>query len=609
MNKYCISRFGSIRIKTPEVSIGNVKIGAENPIAVQSMTNAKTQDVEASLRQCIALAEAGCQIIRLTAQNIDAAKALGEISKKFKAAGFQTPLVADIHFLPQAAMEAVEHVEKIRINPGNFADKKNPNAKDLSESQYNAELDNVRQKLLPLIKRCKELGRAMRIGSNHGSLSDRIVGRYGDTPLGMVESAFEFARICKELDFNNLVFSFKTSNTRIMTQTYRLAVKMMAEQDLLYPLHLGVTEAGFGEDARIKSAMGIAGLLLDGIGDTIRVSLTEDPVEEIPVAKDLASLIEKIRAKTSPNFAELSKLDEKLDFFSYSKRESFEISQIKVGASNVPQTACFGECPNADIQFREGNIAKLENAEIIFGKYESPEALNADMKNSIVAAEIPNALLKDFEDAIKSAEESKNLILVAPSPVEGRHAVGEARLLAAQLKNMEAKTPVWLKFDSSKTADENAGELSKLHEASIYLGSLMCDGIGDIASVEFAKTPERNLEICLNILQGARARRSKAEYIACPSCGRTLYDIQEAAAKIQAATSHLKDITIGIMGCIVNGPGEMADADFGYVGGAPGKINLYKAKECVEINIPQEVAIDRLIALIKSEGKWSEPKQ
>ncbi len=604
MNDYCISRFNSVRMPTAEVSIGNVKIGANNPIAIQSMTNTKTQDVDASVKQCIALAEAGCQIIRLTAQNLEAARALGEISKKFRAAKFDNPLVADIHFMPQTAMEAVEHVEKIRINPGNFTDKRLQEGREYTDSEYEAELDKARQKLTPLVKRCKELGRALRIGTNHGSLSDRIVRRYGDTPFGMVEAAFEFARICRDLDFHNIVFSFKSSNTRVMTQTYRLAAKRMKEEGFSYPLHLGVTEAGFGIDARIKSSIGIGGLLFDGLGDTIRVSLTEDPVEEIPVAKSIAKLADSIRAKNA-----VPQLDENIDFTSYARRETYSISQehLKIGGNASPAVASFGESKSADICF--GTDGASEKKSFIAKKYETAAELEkdlAELKN--VAAEIRLDKIGEFSDIIKSA---KNLVLIAPPPEMGRHSIGEARMLAAKLENMGAKTPIWLKFDSQKVSPINAGsdELSKLNEASMYIGSLICDGYGDIVSVDISASPEKNAEYALAILQGARARRSKAEYVACPSCGRTLYDIQGAAAKIQAATRHLKDITIGIMGCIVNGPGEMADADYGYVGGAPGKINLYRGKKCVEMNIPQEESIERLVALIKSDGKWTEPAE
>ena len=600
-NNYCTSRFNCVRLKTREVNVGGVKMGADNPIVVQSMTNTKTQDVEASFRQCIQLAEAGCQIIRLTAQNLEAARALGDISKKFRAAGFSTPLVADIHFLPQTAMEAVEHVEKIRINPGNFTDKKLEGKPDYTDAEYAAELDKVREKLTPLVMRCKELGRALRIGTNHGSLSDRIVRRYGDTPFGMVEAAFEFARICRDLNFHNLVFSFKASNTRIMTETYRLAVRRMLEEGFDYPLHLGVTEAGFGIDARIKSSMGIGGLLFDGIGDTIRVSLTEDPVKEIPVAKMLLSLAGKVRSENA-----IRQEKENIDFYSYTRRPARAVVCIntKIGENAVPPVASMGKSQHAEFAF-ENKLCRLDGqSAILYDKFSDACKLSeALLKNAFVAAEIDTEKLLDFGDALKA----KNLLLVPPSPSGGRHAVGEARLFAARLKELNCDAPIWLKFDRSKATNADGDEMSLLSEASIYLGSLLVDGIGDMASVEISQDPDKNAQYALAILQGARARRSKAEYIACPSCGRTLYDIQSAVAKIQDATSHLKNVTIAVMGCIVNGPGEMADADFGYVGGAPGKINLYKNKKCVEVNIPQEESIERLVALIKSEGKWVEP--
>ena len=581
------------------MSVGNVKIGGKNHIVVQSMTNTKTQDVEASVKQCIQLAEAGCEIVRLTAQNLEAARALKDISKKFRAAGFDTPLVADIHFLPQTAMEAVEHVEKIRVNPGNFTDKRIDGKTEYTDSEYEAELEKVRAKFEPLVLRCKELGRAIRIGTNHGSLSDRIRLRYGDTSYGMVEAAFEFARICRDLDFNNIVFSFKASNTRIMTQTYRLAAKMMRDEGFSYPLHLGVTEAGFGIDARIKSSMGIGGLLFDGLGDTIRVSLTEDPVEEIPVAMDIARLAEKIRAEKAAALT-----DENIDFYNYNKRESVSLADGKIGGSAVPAVATFGKSKDADFQFENGTAAIDGAKKILVKKYASAEELSADIKRyDTVAAEIATADIAKFADAAKSG----NVVFVPPAPADGRHAVGEARMFAAELKRLSLKNPIWLKFDSSKLENREADELSKLNEASIYIGSLLADGIGDIASVEICDDAEKNAKYALAILQGARARRSKAEYIACPSCGRTLYNIQDAVAKIEAATSHLKDVTIAVMGCIVNGPGEMADADFGYVGGAPGKINLYKGKKCIEVNIPQEESIERLISFIKAEGRWTEP--
>lgn len=606
MKKYCISRFNCVKTPVRKVNVGGVVIGDGN-IVVQSMTNTKTCDVDASVKQCIQLAEAGCQIVRLTAQSLDAAKALGDISKKFRAAGFSTPLVADIHFLPATAMEAVEHVEKIRVNPGNFTDKQRTGeTSDYSESEYTADVEKARAKFVPLVRRCKELGRAIRIGTNHGSLSDRIIRRYGDTPDGMVAAAFEFAKMCIDENFHNFLFSFKSSNTRVMTQAYRLAAAKMAEElGGNYPLHLGVTEAGFGIDARIKSSMGIGGLLFDGLGDTIRVSLTEDPVEEIPVAISLARLAEKVRAQKA-----VEQKEENIDFYSYSRRacNTIDLGEIRIGAKAVPAAASFGKSDCADFCV-ENSESILKNGSKIrvekFGAGDSEKFAKAAGESAMLAAEIATADLPALADTLRKAE---NTVLIAPKAADGRHSVGEARMFAATLAELKISAPIWLKFDKSAAVNRDGGEMPLLGEASIYIGSLLVDGIGDIASVEITGDAQKDAQYCLAILQGARTRRSKAEYIACPSCGRTLYDIQEAFAKIQSATSHLKDITIGVMGCIVNGPGEMADADFGYVGGAAGKINLYKNRECVERNIPQEESIERLVALIKKEGRWSDPK-
>ena len=606
MKKYCISRFNCVKTPVHKVNVGGVVIGDGN-IVVQSMTNTKTCDVEASVKQCIQLAEAGCQIVRLTAQSLDAAKALGDISKKFRAAGFSTPLVADIHFLPATAMEAVEHVEKIRVNPGNFTDKQRTGeTSDYSESEYTADVEKARAKFVPLVRRCKELGRAIRIGTNHGSLSDRIIRRYGDTPDGMVAAAFEFAKMCIDENFHNFLFSFKSSNTRVMTQAYRLAAAKMAEElGGNYPLHLGVTEAGFGIDARIKSSMGIGGLLFDGLGDTIRVSLTEDPVEEIPVAISLARLAEKVRAQKA-----VEQKEENIDFYSYSRRacNTVDLGEIRIGAKAVPAAASFGKSDCADFCV-ENSESVLKNGSKIrvekFGAGDSEKLAKAAGESAMLAAEIATADLPALADTLRKAE---NVVLIAPKAADGRHSVGEARMFAATLAELKISAPIWLKFDKSAAVNSDGGEMPLLGEASIYIGSLLVDGIGDIASVEITGDAQKDAQYCLAILQGARTRRSKAEYIACPSCGRTLYDIQEAFAKIQSATSHLKDITIGVMGCIVNGPGEMADADFGYVGGAAGKINLYKNRGCVERNIPQEESIERLVALIKKEGRWSDPK-
>lgn len=595
MNKnYTLSRFACKRMPTRVVKIGDLEIGGNNPIAVQSMTNTKTMDVEASVKQCIELAEAGCQIIRLTAQNIQAAQALEHISKKFKAAGFNNPLVADIHFLPQAAMTAVEFVEKIRVNPGNYTDKKFTKL-EYTDLEYEEELEKLREGFLPLLRRAKELGRALRIGTNHGSLSNRILTRYADTPLGMVEAALEFVRICEAENFKNVVLSFKASNTRVMTQAYRLASQKMQEEGFDCPLHLGVTEAGFGVDARIKSAMGIGGLLLDGLGDTIRVSLTEDPVEEVPEGIELVKFIEKFR-----NNQESKSIEEKLDVYSYSKRESYtlDLGNLKVGGNSSHAVAEFAEESPAEINFNSENIAKLgEDFAIKTYTIADKETLVADLNSgkklalNISIADLEAGLIEVLQNACL-----ETFALIAPKPTENRHYVGECRYLVALLEKFGVKCPIFLMLSKEYFTETEPDKM--LNEASIYLGSLLADGIGDIELINIYPDAKDDVKMCLAILQGARARKSKAEYIACPSCGRTLYNIQETAKKIEEKTSHLKDITIGIMGCIVNGPGEMADADFGYVGGAVGKINLYKGQTCVEVNIPQEQAIEKLLELI-----------
>jgi len=606
MNKYTDSRFNCVRFKTREVKVGAVGIGGANPIRLQSMTNTKTQDVKASVKQCIELAEAGAELIRLTAQNLEAARALKDISKEFRAAGFSNPLVADIHFLPQTAMEAVEHVEKIRVNPGNFTDKKKGAPVDYTDALYAEELERVREKFTPLVLRCKALGRAIRIGTNHGSLSDRIISRYGDTSFGMVEAAFEFARICRDLNFNDIVFSFKASNTRIMTQTYRLAAKMMAQQDMNYPLHLGVTEAGFGRDARIKSAIGIGGLLFDGLGDTIRVSLTEDPADELPVAKEIAALAARVRS-TKP----VAQFEEGIDFYSYSRRASqkVEVANVPAGASAPVAVAEIlqggakptGKAELSMLRCPDGSLKSADGA-FIYKKYSAPAALEADLK-TFASAKIAAEISAENAEAFRAVFDAhKDRLFAAPSaPSNGRHAIGEARLLAAKLKAANVSAPLFILCDSSKLSAPELDSDGRLNEASIYIGGLICDGFGDIVCLDIAGDTAEDTTMCFDILQGARARRSKAEYIACPSCGRTLYDIQETAKKIKAYTEHMKGVTIAIMGCVVNGPGEMADADYGYVGGAPGKINLYKARTCVEMNIPQDEAIDRLLKLIEND--------
>lgn len=668
---YCPSRFGTLRRPTREVKIGSVPVGGTHPVVIQSMTTTPTLDVDATVRQCIALAEAGCEVIRITAQNSKAAKALKEIRRRLNEDGFQKiPLVADIHFLPQAAMEAVEHVEKVRINPGNYADKKKFEQKEYSDDDYNRELERLHEAFSPIVLRCKELGRAMRIGTNHGSLSDRILNRYGDTPLGMCESALEFIRIAESHGFRDIILSMKASNPKVMIQAYRLIVTKMDLENMHYPLHLGVTEAGDGDDARIKSAIGIGSLLLDGLGDTIRVSLTEDPVYEVPVARDLVRQMENRRTRepvrTSPD---------PLDPFSYQKRPipSIEVSpKVRIGPLDPPtviQTApALGDCPDparwlhkiAQIQ-DDLNEARMEGL-LITGNPKDLAILADCMEINRVPVEyliwdtdgIPEEEMDSFFASLPSSsfalrtittvaglktfvssaatnrirpvlsvspeilaqsdpgDLSGNLlswITLDPSCIQNSlHPVGAWRQLHEVVHSLGLKNPLWLRHRREFVPhSEQSAFATVLLEASVFAGSLLCDGIGDALSVETVTDPIQSTTLAYNILQGARCRSTKTEYVACPSCGRTLFDLQSTTQSIRNATGHLKGVTIAVMGCIVNGPGEMADADFGYVGGAPGKVNLYVGKECVQYHIPAERAVEALINLIQRHGKWQDP--
>jgi (E)-4-hydroxy-3-methylbut-2-enyl-diphosphate synthase len=672
---YAASRFQTIRRRTREVKIGPVGVGGANPVRVQSMTTSDTQDVEATVRQAIALAEAGCEIVRVTAPNVQAARCLRAIREKFAAAGFaRVPLVADIHFLPSAAMEAVEHVEKVRINPGNYADKKKFAVKEYSDSEYDAELDRIREAVTPLILRCKELGRAMRIGTNHGSLSDRIMNRYGDTPLGMVESALEFLRICRGHGFHDIVLSMKASNPKVMIQAYRLLVARMDQEGMDYPLHLGVTEAGDGEDGRIKSAIGIGSLLLDGLGDTIRVSLTEDSVYEIPVAQALAQKAMSLWRNGPQANVRNTNIADSLDPFAYAKREiaTLELSPtVKLGPEQPPRvvTASLSaaDLPEATRAFAasrladtpvEGlllpvaspaDLAALGGKELPVGAVPflalSPTLSPGDLAGLNAAGRI--VLVRAFGASAADAEALAGFAklvrarghalalattagaLAAASPLAATlrqigdadllvtlddsaadaslHPVGRYRALAGALRTLGSRAPLWVRNTAATQIAPGGDFLSRLLDASILSGALLCDGLGDLVSVETEPDPVRALKLAYNILQGAGTRSVKTEFVACPSCGRTLFDLQTTTQRIRARTGHLKGVKIAIMGCIVNGPGEMADADFGYVGGAPGKINLYVGKTCVQYNIPQAEADDRLVALIREHGKWVEP--
>ncbi len=661
---YCASRFHTVRRRTVEVNVGGVGVGGSHPVRIQSMTTSDTQDVATTVKQSIALAEVGCEIVRITAPNVAAAKCLADIRAQFTAAGFgHIPLVADIHFLPSAAMEAVEHVEKVRVNPGNYADKKKFAVREYSDSDYDIELQRLHDAFSPLVLRAKTLGRALRIGTNHGSLSDRIMNRYGDTPLGMVESALEFLRIAESHGFNQLILSMKSSNPKVMIQAYRLLVDRMQQEAMHYPLHLGVTEAGDGEDGRIKSAIGIGSLLLDGLGDTIRVSLTEDSVYEIPVARAIADkAMSRWEAPSSKDQAPNS--SDSIDPFRFTRRETNVLQlgdKIATGPELPPvvitrvapadlaalQTPALIDTP------AEGRLVAIDSPAALAqlpplaaGFYVlelAPSLTPADV--TATAPQLPAgavllraftagdaALLADFgrlarehrlalaldlapaailslADTLRSLE-GIPLIFTLSSPLSAlnaSHAIGAYRALAEALRQLCSRAPIWIRNTAASAVQGNNTFLSKLLEASFLTGSLLCDGLGDLVSIETESDPVRATKLAYNVLQGAGARISKTEFVACPSCGRTLFDLQTTTQRIRAQTGHLKGVKLAIMGCIVNGPGEMADADFGYVGGAPGKINLYVGKQCVQYNIPQNEADARLIALIKAHGKWVDP--
>jgi (E)-4-hydroxy-3-methylbut-2-enyl-diphosphate synthase len=563
--------------------VGNVGIGGRNPIRVQSMITCDTMDTEMSIQETIDLAKVGCEIVRITAPTVKDARNLENIVKGLRARGCDVPIVADIHFKPEAAMEAAKWVDKVRINPGNYADTKKFLIREYSDEQYAAELNRIRKRFSPLVDLCKQRGIAIRIGTNHGSLSDRILNRYGDTPLGMVESALEFARIARELDYHAFVFSMKASNPKIMIAAYRLLVARLNElgPDWNYPVHLGVTEAGEGEDARIKSAIGIGSLLADGIGDTIRVSLTEDSPHEIPVATALVQMIEKTSNAQHPTLnAEIS-----FDPFSYQRRatETIERDGVRFGGEELIR-----------VVVRQENFDKIAHKIDKMGDYkpeivyENGQVIEIDPRDDMAIAQL------NQNSAPQLVTVKNNVDL----PV-----ITAFRLLAAKL---EARHPILLKDELRRMRDEK-DFLNTLLVAATNIGSLLCDGIGNAVLVQGEEAPGQALRLSYNILQAAGSRIFKTDYVACPSCGRTLFNLQTTTAKIKAATSHLKGVKIAIMGCIVNGPGEMADADFGYVGGAPGKVNLYVGKTPVKFNIPETEAVERLQDLIREHGKWVEP--
>ena len=580
--KYTENSLQYRRRATREVRVGNVGIGGNNPIRVQSMITCDTMDTEMSIQQTIELANVGCEIVRITAPTVKDSRNLENIVKGLRERGCEVPIVADIHFKPDAAMEAAKWVDKVRINPGNYADSKKFVIREYTDEQYAAELNRIRDRFMPLVELCKQRGIAMRIGTNHGSLSDRILNRYGDTPLGMVESALEFARIARDVNYHAFVFSMKASNPKIMIAAYRLLVARLGElgTDWNYPVHLGVTEAGEGEDARIKSAIGIGSLLMDGIGDTIRVSLTEDSPHEIPVARALVEMVQKRSPAQQATEIELP-----YDPFSYQRRatETIERDGIRLGGEELIRVVV----PKANYDKIAHKIDKLGDykPEIV---YENADISEVDPRDDAAIEKI------NSETAARFVTVKDNIDLSV---------IAAFRLLAAKL---DARHPILLK-DQSRTKQEERDFLQTLLLAATNIGSLLCDGIGDAVLIQGEPAPGQALRLSYNILQAAGSRIFKTDYVACPSCGRTLFNLQTTTAKIKAATSHLKGVKIAIMGCIVNGPGEMADADFGYVGGAPGKVNLYVGKTAVKFNIPEAEAVERLKDLIREHGKWVEP--
>lgn len=670
MQSYCESLFQYKRLPTREVKIGDLLLGNFHPVRVQTMTTTDTMDTLATVEQSIRCIEAGSELVRITAPSRKEAENLLAIKNELRKRGYTTPLVADIHFTPNAAEIAARIVEKVRVNPGNYVDKKRFELIEYTDADYAEEIDRIRERFTPLVKICREYGTAMRIGTNHGSLSDRIMSRYGDTPMGMVESAMEFLRIARDESYHNIVLSMKSSNPLVMVEAYRLLIKMMHDEfGECYPLHLGVTEAGDGEDGRIKSAIGIGSLLEDGIGDTIRVSLTEDPEFEIPVCKDLVKRYEIGNRKSEAGNGGNSYRSESIAIpyspFEYKRRETFVVDNM--GGKHVPVVVAdlsrIEAIAPADLQSigysydRETDKWTIGDAAADF-IFIGNKLLNFALPGTLKVIVYPGAWeeAKDktkyfpiFQDSgfaeAEQKSESINFVMIDcysndvpedytyleqmannPSVVlclssTHSNAMQSVRRMFVELQKRDIKNPVILITDSNwQTPDEHL-----IHFAT-ETGALLLDGFGDgiclgytsKAKMEDLKTGGRTYlpvkdifqftnNTAFSILQATRTRISKTEYISCPSCGRTLFDLQETTARIRSRTNHLKGIKIAIMGCIVNGPGEMADADFGYVGSGPGKITLYKGKEVMKRNVNSEVAVDELITLLKENEAWIEP--
>lgn len=586
--RYCESPYHYRRRETREVVVGDparggVIIGGSHPVVVQSMITCDTMDTELSIRQTLDLVEVGCQLVRITAPTVRDAANLEQIVAGLRARGCWVPIVADIHFKPEAALEAARWVEKIRINPGNYADSKKFVVKEYSEDQYESELRRIEEKFAPLVVLCKELGRAMRIGTNHGSLSDRILNRYGDTPEGMVESALEFARIARRHDYHNFVFSMKASNPKIMIECYRLLVARLGAlgPDWNYPIHLGVTEAGEGEDGRIKSAIGIGSLLCDGLGDTIRVSLTEDSPHEIPVCRELLEQVPVLAGQV-----EVPELGASYDPYHFERRPSHVVELSPGGVR------CGGE-----------ELIRVVVTRDTWDKVSPKIRPRDDVRPEGIFEECGVLEL----DPVQSIEMASDAVLVTVKDGLGLSPIVGFRLLAARLKELGRRNPILLKDTLEPSRAGVAASTAQLRAGTV-IGSLLADGIGDAILIRGEPGAGQSLRLAYNVLQAAGCRSFKTDYVACPSCGRTLFNLQTVTARIKSRTEHLKGVKIAIMGCIVNGPGEMADAHFGYVGGAPGKINLYVGKTAVKFNIPEAEAVDRLVDLIKDHGKWQEPE-
>lgn len=648
VKNYCNSLFSYSRRETIPVRVGDVVIGGDNPIVVQSMTTIDTMDTEGSVAQALRMVESGCELVRITAPSIKEAENLRNIRDELRKRGCHVPLVADIHFTPNAAELAAKIVEKVRVNPGNYADKKRFENIEYTDDTYNAELERIRQRFTPLVEICKEHGTAMRIGTNHGSLSDRIMSRYGDTPLGMVESALEFLRICEDLEYYDIVLSMKASNTQIMVQAYRLLVQKLDEEGLKpYPLHLGVTEAGEAEDGRIKSAVGIGTLLEDGLGDTVRVSLTEEPEFEAPVAQ---KLIDRYTHREGHDaVAEMT--ESPIDPFQYHRRKSNEV--LTIGGSNVPRVI-------ADLrQLKDASYKDLkavghfylpepdkwrmndQGCDFVYAgaepvpfmlpnglreliDYNTWKELDNQLNrhpvyslDELAVAEICDDDLNvlklsasDLSEEVMMVLEASNIVVLLET--DNQHALPALRRFFFELERRKLATPVIVVRHYDITDEEEF-----LIHTSTDVGGLLIDGFGDGVMLTASQSAHKNAyladlkvknETAFGVLQAARTRMTKTEYISCPSCGRTLFDLQETTAMIRQRTDHLKGVKIGIMGCIVNGPGEMADADYGYVGSGKGKITLYKGQEVIKRGVPSAEAVDELIGIIKDHGQWIEPE-